>query len=64
MASGFAEMAMRISVALFLPLLMGQEGIYYAESGAWLGAAVLLVSFYYIRIGRLSAQKNWAEGKR
>ena len=61
MASGFAEMAMRISVALFLPLLLGQEGIFYAESGAWLGAAVLLVSFYYIRVHRLSEQKNWAK---
>ena len=61
MASGFAEMAMRISVALFLPLLLGQEGIFYAESGAWLGAAVLLVSFYYIRIHRLSKQKDWAK---
>ncbi|MCH5353468.1 MAG: MATE family efflux transporter [Acutalibacter sp.] len=64
MASGFAEMAMRISVALFLPLLMGQEGIFYAESGAWLGAAVLLVSFYYIRVHRLSTQKGWAERER
>ena len=61
MASGFAEMAMRISVALFLPLLLGQEGIYYAESSAWLGAAVLLVTFYYIRIHRLSVRKNWAK---
>ena len=60
MASGFMEMAMRISVALFLPLLMGQEGIFYAEVGAWTGAAVLLVSFYFIRVHRLSAQKNWA----
>ena len=61
MASGFAEMAMRISVALFLPLLMGQEGIFYAEVGAWTGAAVLLVSFYYIRVHRLSVRKDWAQ---
>ena len=28
MLSGFAEMAVRIAVALFLPMLMGQEGIF------------------------------------
>ena len=61
MASGFVEMAMRISVAVFLPLLMGQEGIFYAEVGAWLGAAVLLVSFYYIRVHRLSVRKDWMQ---
>ena len=61
MASGFVEMAMRISVAVFLPLLMGQEGIFYAEVGAWLGAAVLLVSFYFIRVHRLSVRKDWMQ---
>lgn len=59
MASGFMEMAMRIGVALLLPLVLGQEGIFYAEVGAWLGAAVLLVISYYIRIHRLSARKDW-----
>ena len=50
MLSGFMEMAVRISIALFLPLLMGQDGIYYAEVGAWTGAAALLVTGYYVRI--------------
>ena len=33
MFSGFAEMVVRIGVALVLPIWMGQEGIYYAEVG-------------------------------
>ncbi len=61
MASGFVEMGMRISIALFLPLLLGQEGIYYAESGAWLGAAVLLMTAYYVRIHKLSHRKDWKD---
>ncbi len=40
MFSGFAEMVVRIGVALLLPLVLGQEGIYYAEVGAWTAAAV------------------------
>ncbi len=61
MASGFMEMAMRIGVALFLPLVMGEEGIFYAEVGAWLGAAVLLVIAYFVRIHRLSCSKSWQQ---
>ena len=53
MVSGFAEFVMRVGTALLLPLLMGQEGIFYAEVAAWTGAAVILVSAYYFRIARL-----------
>ena len=55
MLSGFAEMAVRIAVALFLPMLMGQEGIFFAEVGAWTAAAILLVAAYFVRIHRLPA---------
>ena len=54
MSSGFVEMAVRIGIALFLPLAIGQEGIYYAEVGAWTGAALLLVAGYYVRMHGLS----------
>ena len=53
MFSGIAELVMRITIALTLPLLIGKQGIYYAETGAWLGAAILLVAAYYWRIRRL-----------
>lgn len=61
MVSGFVEMAVRITVALLLPLVMGQDGIYYAEVGAWTGAAALLVSSYFVRIHGLTRRKSWAD---
>ena len=58
MISGFVEMVLRIGVALLLPLIVGQDGIYYAEVAAWTGAAVLLVSAYYVRMRSASAGKS------
>jgi putative MATE family efflux protein len=58
MLSGFAEMAMRIGVAVLLPLAIGQEGIFYAEVAAWTAAAVILVLAYFVRVHRLSLQKE------
>ena len=43
-----------------LPLVMGQEGIYYAEVGAWTAAAILLVAAYYARMRALSRRKGFA----
>ena len=60
MFSGVAEMVVRIGVALLLPLVMGQEGIYYAEVGAWTAAAILLVAAYYARMRALSRRKGFA----
>ena len=53
MISGIVELCMRISVALFLPLLIGETGIYFAEVDAWLGAELILMITYYIRIRKL-----------
>ncbi len=53
MISGFIELVMRISIVLFLPLLIGRRGVYYAEVGAWAGAAVILIITYYYRLHRL-----------
>ena len=48
MVSGVAEFCMRTTAALALPLLMGQNGIFYAEIAAWTGAdIVLFFSFLY-----------------
>ena len=44
MLSGVAEFIMRTLSALFLPLLVGQTGIFYAEILAWIGADVILVT--------------------
>lgn len=50
MASGIAEFAMRTGSAVLLPMLIGEEGIFYAEILAWAGADVILVSSYFIRM--------------
>lgn len=43
MLSGFVELAMRIGMALLLPLLLHEWGVYLAEIAAWIGAAILLI---------------------
>ena len=47
MISGIAEFVMRIGTALVLPKLVGDNGIFYAEVAAWIGAAVILMASYY-----------------
>lgn len=42
MVSGVAECVMRTGSALLLPLILGQDGIFYAEVSAWIGADVVL----------------------
>lgn len=50
--SGAVEFLMRVGVALLLPRLVGQNGIFYAEICAWSGAALLLCVSYFRLIGR------------
>lgn len=45
--SGIVELVMRVGVALLLPLVIGEQGIFYAEVFAWSGAAILLIGSYY-----------------
>ena len=56
MVSGILELVMRIAVALILPKLIGENGIYFAEPAAWLGAVLLLVGGYYYRIHKISVR--------
>ncbi len=53
MASGIAEFVMRTSSALLLPLLAGENGIFFAEVLAWMGADVVLVISYFRIVKRL-----------
>lgn len=53
MFSGIVEMIMRISIAFLLPFIMGKDGIYFAETGAWLGAMVLLIIAYQRKIKKI-----------
>lgn len=50
MVSGVAEFVMRTGTAIFLPLLIGEEGIFYAEILAWAGADVILVISYLKKV--------------
>lgn len=56
MLSGLAEFGMRTACALLLPRLMGQQGIFYAEIAAWLGADLVLAASYYYCIRRLKGR--------
>lgn len=53
MISGIVELIMRVVIALYLPLLIGQDGIYYAEVFAWAGAAALLYISYHIQYKKI-----------
>ncbi len=53
MVSGVVELAMRVCAVMFLPLALGEWGVYFAELCAWFGAAVLLIVAYYVRVNKL-----------
>ncbi len=53
MLSGVSEFVMRTGSAVLLPRLMGQEGIFYAEVLAWLGADIVLFFSYRYCMGKL-----------
>jgi putative MATE family efflux protein len=53
MLSGIAEFIMRTLSALLLPLIVGQTGIFFAEIMAWLGADIILVISYFVKMRQL-----------
>ena len=48
MVSGIAEFIMRALTAIFLPMIIGETGIFFAEITAWIGADVILVTSYFL----------------
>ncbi len=50
MLSGVAEFVMRITAVFVLPRIYGPEAVFFAEIAAWLGADVILLTAYYIRM--------------
>lgn len=49
MLSGVAEFVMRTMSVIFLPMLFGKIGIFFAETAAWVGAdVVLVISYFYV----------------
>lgn len=53
MVSGIAEFLMRALTAVFLPLAVGETGIFFAEVMAWVGADLILVSSYFLTIKKM-----------
>lgn len=53
MLSGIAEFVMRTSIALLLPLAVGEIGIFFAEIAAWLGADIILAISYFVTVKKL-----------
>ena len=53
MLSGVAEFVMRVGSALILPAIVGEIGIFFAETAAWLGADIVLVISYFVVMHRL-----------
>lgn len=47
LVSGIGEFVMRALTAIFLPMLIGERGIFFAEIMAWTGATVILVISYF-----------------
>lgn len=58
MASGIAEFLMRALTAVFLPMLIGQTGIFFAEITAWAGADVILGISYFVMMRKLAFPKD------
>ena len=61
MVSGIAELVMRVAAILLLPLLIGEEGLFWAEICAWLGADCVLITSYYVRMHRLNRREPHGE---
>ena len=51
--SGMLEFAIRVGGAVIIGFTLWQNGIFYAEVGAWIGAAILLFTAYCIHVRKL-----------
>lgn len=63
MLAGFLECVGRVSVALFLPKVMGEYGLFFAESTAWLCSVVCVVTAYYVMVRKMSVPDSEKRGK-
>jgi putative MATE family efflux protein len=51
--SGVMEFFMRVGAALILPRFMGETGVFFAETCAWLGAVLILIPSFYGTVRRI-----------
>lgn len=57
MIAGLLECVGRVSVAVFLPRVMGEFGLFFAESTAWLFSAICVTISYYALVNKRSGRK-------
>lgn len=62
MLSGVAEFIMRIVTALILPIHIGEIGVCFTETAAWIGADIVLVSSYFVVMRSLKKQIKEEQG--
>lgn len=61
MISGFIELGMRTVIVFTLPLLLGQEGLFFAEVSAWFGADLILVTGCLWEIRKVAKQLGFSK---
>ena len=53
MVSGIVEFIMRVGVALIMPSLLGEKGLFLAEPAAWTGCLLVLAVAYYMELHKI-----------
>ena len=53
LVSGLIEFFVRVGSAVLISFTLWQDGIFFAEVGAWLGATILLAAAYYHKAAKL-----------
>lgn len=56
MISGIIEFAARALSIVFLPAILGFDGVLWAEASAWISAAAMLACVYYYRVKKLKKE--------
>ena len=47
---------MRTGGVLFLPMFLGEIGIFIAEVSAWAGADLILIPSYFVTLGKITRE--------
>lgn len=55
MTSGIAEFCMRVGAVMVLPAMYGENGIFFVEILAWIGADLILIPSYFYVMKKLCA---------
>jgi Na+-driven multidrug efflux pump len=56
MASGIIELVMRTVMVFLLPVFLGNDGVFFAEVSAWVGADLVLLPGWFLCVKKLENQ--------